>query len=87
MSGEAVGVSTARQHETTIYRVIYHKFDEPAGTLREVWFSTMQEAQAFADDLSDQAKVYGLNTEWVPSDPQELVAWLNRMSEVSPLTY
>ncbi len=87
MSREAAGASTARRQETTIYRVIYHNFDEPAGTLREVWFSTIPDAQAFVDNLSDQAKVYGLNTEWVPSDPQELVAWLNRMSEVSPLTY
>ena len=87
MSREAAGVTTSVQHETTVYRVIYHKVDEPAGTLRSAWFNTMQDAQAFADGIGDQAKVYGLNTEWVPSDPRELIAWLNRVSEVSPLTY
>lgn len=73
--------------ETTIYRVIYHRIDEPAGTLRSAWFDTMQDAQAFTASLEGQAQVYGLNTEWVPSNPKDLVAWLNNVAEASPLNY
>lgn len=87
MSRKLANVTTAAQEEATVYRVIYHRIDEPAGTLRSAWFNTMVDAQAFADGITDQAQVYGVNTEWVPRDPQELVSWLNGVSEVSPLTY
>ncbi len=87
MSREMAGVTAAVQQETTVYRVIYHKVDEAAGTLRSAWFDTMEDAHAFAEGIADQAKVYGVNSEWVPSDPRKLVAWLNGVSEISPLTY
>jgi hypothetical protein len=67
--------------------VIYHRIDEPAGTLRSAWFDNVQDAQAFADGLADEAKVYGLNTEWVPRDSARLVAFLNNVAEISPLTF
>ncbi len=87
MSRKMANVTSAKQQEATVYRVIYHKIDEPAGTLRAAWFNSMADAQAFADSLTDKAQVYGVNTEWVPTDPQDLVAWLNGVSEVSPLTF
>ena len=87
MSREMASVTTAVQQETTVYRVVYHKIDEAAGTLRSAWFETMEDAQAFAESIAGEAQVYGLNTEWVPSDPRKLVAWLNGVSEISPLTY
>ena len=87
MSSDALGARSARQQETTVYRVIFHNVNEPAGTLRAAWFHSRQDAQAFVDSIGEEAQVYGLNTEWAPSDPEELVGWLNRMSEVSPLSY